>query len=161
MKNKTTCILTSYHLLHLCRLSIENVCLWAIPDSKVHGDNMGVHLGPIGPRWAPCWPHEPCYRGCFSWIRLSSWSAWPWPKITDVLRGLLFSMLWWEGQTLFELWLGTGREYSVVPFQHGQMSPKNKRKWLNGVLYLVIWYPIVNLLQSYKSRLLKFSETWF
>ena len=22
------------------------------PDSKVHG-----------PRWAPCWPHEPCYRG--------------------------------------------------------------------------------------------------
>ena len=24
------------------------------PDSKVHG----VHLGPTGPRWAPCWHHE-------------------------------------------------------------------------------------------------------
>ena len=20
-----------------------------------------AHLGPVGPRWAPCWPHEPCY----------------------------------------------------------------------------------------------------
>ena len=25
----------------------------------------GAHLGPVGPRWAPCWPHEPCYQGCF------------------------------------------------------------------------------------------------
>ena len=25
----------------------------------------GVHRGPTGPRWAPCWPHEPCYLGCF------------------------------------------------------------------------------------------------
>ena len=23
----------------------------------------GAHLGPVGPRWAPCWPHEPCYQG--------------------------------------------------------------------------------------------------
>ena len=21
----------------------------------------GAHLGPTGPRWAPCWPHKPCY----------------------------------------------------------------------------------------------------
>ena len=28
-------------------------------DSKVHG----AHLGSVGPRWAPCWPHEPCYQG--------------------------------------------------------------------------------------------------
>ena len=21
------------------------------------------HLGTTGPRWAPCWPHEPCYLG--------------------------------------------------------------------------------------------------
>ena len=24
----------------------------------------GAHLGPVGPRWAPCWPHKPCYQGC-------------------------------------------------------------------------------------------------
>ena len=22
-----------------------------------------AHLGPTGPRWASCWPHEPCYLG--------------------------------------------------------------------------------------------------
>ena len=41
------------------------------PDSKVHG----AHLGPTGPRWAPCWPHELCYLGhshllcwVYSWL---------------------------------------------------------------------------------------------
>ena len=29
------------------------------PYSKVHGANMG----PVGPRWAPCWPQESCYQG--------------------------------------------------------------------------------------------------
>ena len=33
------------------------------PYSKVHGANMGHHLGPAGPRWAQCWPHELCYLG--------------------------------------------------------------------------------------------------
>ena len=28
------------------------------PESKVHGAIMG-------PRWVPCWPHEPCYQGDF------------------------------------------------------------------------------------------------
>ena len=23
----------------------------------------GAHLGPTGPRWVPCWPHESCYLG--------------------------------------------------------------------------------------------------
>ena len=23
----------------------------------------GAHMGPTGPRWAPCWPHELCYLG--------------------------------------------------------------------------------------------------
>ena len=36
-----------------------------IPDSKVHG----AHLGPTEPRWAPCWPHELCYLGCFTKTR--------------------------------------------------------------------------------------------
>ena len=31
----------------------------AHPYNKVHG----AHLGPVGPRWAPCWPHQPCYQG--------------------------------------------------------------------------------------------------
>ena len=32
----------------------------------------GAHLGPTGPRWTPCWPHEPCCLGCFSnWSSIS------------------------------------------------------------------------------------------
>ena len=26
----------------------------------------GAHLGPKGPSWAACWPHEPCYLGYHS-----------------------------------------------------------------------------------------------
>ena len=40
-----------------------------IPDSKVHGANIGAHLGPTGPRWAPCWPHKLCYLG-WRWSNL-------------------------------------------------------------------------------------------
>ena len=29
-------------------------CLWG---------QHGAHLGPTGPRWAPCWPYEPRYLG--------------------------------------------------------------------------------------------------
>ena len=25
----------------------------------------GAHLGPVGRKWAPCWPHDPCYQGCW------------------------------------------------------------------------------------------------
>ena len=32
------------------------------PASKVRG----AHLGPVGPKWAPCWPHERCYQGRLS-----------------------------------------------------------------------------------------------
>ena len=28
---------------------------------------MGPTWGPTGPRWAPCWPHEPCYLGGHHW----------------------------------------------------------------------------------------------
>ena len=28
-----------------------------------------AHLGPTGPRWAPCWPHELCYLG-------PQWNVW-------------------------------------------------------------------------------------
>ena len=34
-----------------------------IPDSKVPGGQHGAHLGPVGPRWTPCWPQELWYQG--------------------------------------------------------------------------------------------------
>ena len=41
-------------------------CTQAIRTSQI-AKLMGptwAHLGPVGPRWAPCWPHESCYQGC-------------------------------------------------------------------------------------------------
>ena len=31
--------------------------------ARFMGPTWGQHLGLTGPRWAPCWPHEPCYLG--------------------------------------------------------------------------------------------------
>ena len=42
-----------------------NYCLGALCYLGGWGQH-GAHLGPpVGPRWAPCWLHEPCYQGCF------------------------------------------------------------------------------------------------
>ena len=30
------------------------------PEKRVHGAKQSAHLGPVGLRWAPCWPHESC-----------------------------------------------------------------------------------------------------
>ena len=48
------------NLVHIASYQRRN------PDSKVHGVKIGAHLGQTGPRWAPCWPHEPCYLGTLS-----------------------------------------------------------------------------------------------
>ena len=32
----------------------------------------GAHLGPTGPRWSPCWPHEPCLLSGTHWQGTSS-----------------------------------------------------------------------------------------
>ena len=35
----------------------------ALPWLQGSWGQRGAHLGPTGPRWATCWPHEPCYLG--------------------------------------------------------------------------------------------------
>ena len=32
-------------------------------------------LGPVSPRWAPCWPHEPCYQGAHNHELIGPWST--------------------------------------------------------------------------------------
>ena len=34
-----------------------------LPRKQSPWGRHGAHLGPVGPRWAPCWPHEPWYQG--------------------------------------------------------------------------------------------------
>ena len=73
---------------------------WTIPNSKFMG-KYGAHLGPIGPRWAPYWPHEPCYLGLHQkvWYQPSFHKNKGWEKCvyfphTDQI---------WEGQILYEI----------------------------------------------------------
>ena len=33
------------------------------PQTAISWGPHEAHLGPVGPRWAPCGPHEPCYQG--------------------------------------------------------------------------------------------------
>ena len=35
-----------------------------VHSAGAFSDQHGAHLGPTGPSWAPCWPHELCYLGC-------------------------------------------------------------------------------------------------
>ena len=35
----------------------------------------GAHLGPTGPRWVPCWPHELCYLGLFVSLLSHFWHS--------------------------------------------------------------------------------------
>ena len=34
-----------------------------LPRKQSSWGQHGAHLGSVGPRWAPCWPPEPCYLG--------------------------------------------------------------------------------------------------
>ena len=60
---------------------------------------MGPTWGPPGscrPRWAPCWPHEPCYQGHFrAWFQYQ----------VKVIGLQTTNFLWWlSGLTTARLW---------------------------------------------------------
>ena len=42
-------------MMHMC---VSEICL-----KQGSWGQHGAHLGPKGPRWTPCWPHELCYLG--------------------------------------------------------------------------------------------------
>ena len=58
---------------------------WAIrPDSKVHGANVG-HIWATGPRWAPCWPHQPCYLGGHKYHDLTMMKGWGFLSVPAII----------------------------------------------------------------------------
>ena len=60
---KITCTVTAVKS-HRFALLIVKCILVSYPRWQGSSGQYGAHLGPVGPRWAPCWPHEPCYHGC-------------------------------------------------------------------------------------------------
>ena len=60
------CLIWMIYLPTMCHLDISFIFEKGryiyeafVPDNKGYG----THLGPTGPRWALCWPHELCYLG--------------------------------------------------------------------------------------------------
>ena len=51
---------------NLC-FHVQFLCWIQSKIAKFMGQH-GAHLGPVGPRWALCWPHEPCYQGYYAMI---------------------------------------------------------------------------------------------
>ena len=49
---------------NITHLTLWWVCIGYDPRWQSSWGQQGAHLGPVGPRWAPCWSHEPCYQGC-------------------------------------------------------------------------------------------------
>ena len=65
-----------HHVLHF-------ICLYKPPRWQSSLGQHGSHLGPVGPRWAPCWPHDPCYQGSQALLR------WPLvPALFDCCYGI-------------------------------------------------------------------------
>ena len=87
----------------------------------------GAHLGPTGPRWAPCWPHELCYL----WLMLHpqatkrgsiqiEWTVWWKNGMSNLLGDLSFQRMQTfsfnpdiihrnQRQTVDNNWTGCGR----------------------------------------------------
>ena len=72
------CGLVPAYFTHILQITLKKKCPIigdAIPkngdnwsncssrNSPVSWGQHGTHLGPTGPRWAPCWSHELCYLG--------------------------------------------------------------------------------------------------
>ena len=49
-----------------CRLLIDTLIHRAARVIGPSWGQRGAHLCPGGPRWAPRWPHKPCYLGTFT-----------------------------------------------------------------------------------------------
>ena len=66
---KTTCLYTLIGSVSdacdMLRKQVQYLRLLITEISKLQGSwgLDGAHMGPTGPRWAPCWPHKPCYQG--------------------------------------------------------------------------------------------------
>ena len=62
---------------------------------------LGAHLGPVGPSWAPSWPHESCYQGYLTRTAPHMMISWHGNFLTRKffirkLFSVLLNLLWGE-----------------------------------------------------------------
>ena len=74
-----------------------------------------AHLGPTGPRWAPCWPHELCYLG-----RCPA-AACP-PNVRDIYTSILTAN---DTSHQMPVWVGEGQWNSPKGYYEINRPQKN------------------------------------
>ena len=125
----TCCITTRY--INVLWLPIRQTRSFQNPDCKVHGGQHGGHLGPVGPRWAPCWPHEPCYQGSHTPHNLNSlepgWEMFMLRRLTAILWGSLPTHPVW---------------YPTTYHTHHIIHQTRNAYALTGKLAIQFWYQI-------------------
>ena len=104
---------------------------WKSQIARFMGPTWGP-LGPVGPRWVPCWPHESCYRG-YVLDRSLSLSLFP-------CLSFSVSLLCQVSHSVFPLW-----KHWVLPLHTatiaGTMSTRNTQyKHLTSLYSLLITY---------------------
>ena len=67
--NSAKIIATLWTILCICLLVVLHfsMILMTLPRYQSSWGQHGAHLGPVGPRWAPYWPVEPCHLSV-SWL---------------------------------------------------------------------------------------------
>ena len=104
----------------------------------------GAHRGPVGPRWAPCWPHEPCYLGIYvphnKRLALS--------HISKILATIIDLVPWSSGDLMMTCCIGiihhkkNTEQFIFYSPNLGSCMPRDARRmtWQNYKKKCVIWY---------------------
>ena len=85
----------------------------ALPWQQGSWCQRGAYLGPTGPRWAPCWPHELCYLGSHDSSQSSS----------DGGAIIIQPIIWWFWNTaefsrpIYNVSQGWGLLNQFLPFR--------------------------------------------
>ena len=119
--------------------------IWRSQIARFMGPTWG-HLGPTGPRWAPCWPHEPCYLGygftskshyeAKSNLNLYNRNAYTWKDSLYIGKGSMpQKTVKWPLKSL------AGRDLSYIFFYvlHKQIKRMhNFRSWANKKIWTLV-----------------------
>ena len=95
-------IATKKHFIIICRFLHP----WYQGSLGQHGD----HLGPIGPRWSPCWPYGLCYLGHWGRDKTEAISrttfsnAFSWMKMYGFRLRFRWSLFLWFKLIIFQHW---------------------------------------------------------
>ena len=102
----------------------------------------GVHLGPVGPRLAPCWPHEPCYQGCLQFCgtpsHVISNNAAKWSL--DPISSMVAVVILITGDMYAKTGAREGRIEEMIKFYNGWFFKINIVTSI-PYLYSIPWYP--------------------